>query len=50
MMDKILAIDGDAGVGALLPFAPCVEVGWRLNKPFWGKGYATEAATQRIRV
>lgn len=25
------------------PFAPCVEVGWRLAKPFWGKGYATEA-------
>lgn len=27
-----------------LPFTPCVEVGWRLAKSFWGKGYATEAA------
>ena len=27
-----------------LPFAPCVEIAWRLAKPYWGKGYATEAA------
>ena len=27
-----------------LPFSPCVEVGWRLARAFWGKGYATEAA------
>ncbi|NDV23603.1 GNAT family N-acetyltransferase [Desulfovibrio sp. JC022] len=27
-----------------LPFSPCVEVGWRLDKQFWGHGYATEAA------
>lgn len=26
------------------PFTPCVEVGWRLARPFWGRGYATEAA------
>lgn len=25
-------------------FAPCVEIGWRLDEPFWGYGYATEAA------
>jgi len=25
-------------------FTPCVEVGWRLAKEHWGKGYATEAA------
>ncbi len=31
-----------------LPFSPCVEVLWRLAKPFWGKGYATEAATAAI--
>jgi RimJ/RimL family protein N-acetyltransferase len=27
-----------------LPFSPCVEVGWRLARQFWGQGYATEAA------
>jgi RimJ/RimL family protein N-acetyltransferase len=26
------------------PFAPGVEIGWRLDKPFWSKGYAREAA------
>ncbi len=25
-------------------FTPAVEVGWRLARPFWGQGYATEAA------
>lgn len=25
-------------------FTPCVEVGWRLAREHWGKGYATEAA------
>lgn len=25
-------------------FMPCVEIGWRLQKEFWNKGYATEAA------
>jgi RimJ/RimL family protein N-acetyltransferase len=25
-------------------FTPCVEVGWRLAKEHWGKGYASEAA------
>lgn len=27
-----------------LPFMPCVEIGWRLHKAFWGQGLATEAA------
>jgi ribosomal-protein-alanine N-acetyltransferase len=26
------------------PFTPCVEVGWRLDSPYWGHGYATEGA------
>jgi len=25
-------------------FCPCVEVGWRLARAHWGRGYATEAA------
>jgi RimJ/RimL family protein N-acetyltransferase len=26
------------------PFTPCVEVGWRLDRAYWGRGYATEGA------
>lgn len=29
---------------AALPFAPCVEIGWRLAPAYWGQGLATEAA------
>jgi RimJ/RimL family protein N-acetyltransferase len=25
-------------------FTPCVEIGWRLARPYWGCGYATEGA------
>ena len=27
-----------------LPFAPAVEIGWRLARSYWGRGYAPEAA------
>ena len=30
-------------------FTPCVEVGWRLARPAWGKGYATEGARETLR-
>lgn len=33
-----------------LPFSPCVEVGWRLKRSAWGRGYATEGAQQCLRV
>ncbi len=26
------------------PFTPAVDIGWRLAKSYWGKGYATEGA------
>jgi RimJ/RimL family protein N-acetyltransferase len=33
-----------------LPFSPCVEIGWRLKRTTWGKGYATEGAKQCLRI
>jgi RimJ/RimL family protein N-acetyltransferase len=30
-------------------FTPCVEIGWRLAKEHWGRGYATEAAVASLR-
>ncbi|MDN4502166.1 GNAT family N-acetyltransferase [Alteromonadaceae bacterium BrNp21-10] len=32
-----------------LPCAPGIEIGWRLAKHAWRKGYATEAATATVR-
>ncbi len=34
----------------VLPFSPCVEVGWRLARRHWGQGYATEAARAALEV
>ena len=31
-----------------LPVTPCIEIGWRLAKEYWGKGYATEAAKASV--
>ena len=33
-----------------LPFSPCVEIGWRLQRAAWGLGYATEGAKACLRV
>lgn len=33
-----------------LPFSPCVEIGWRLAFPWWGKGLAAEAARKILRI
>jgi len=51
-------VDGDApfiGYVGLAPpsfdahFTPAVEVGWRLDRRYWGNGYATEAARESLR-
>lgn len=34
----------------VLPFSPCVEVGWRLARQHWGQGFASEAARAALRV
>jgi RimJ/RimL family protein N-acetyltransferase len=31
------------------PFAPAVEIGWRLHPSYWGFGYASEAAAAALR-
>jgi ribosomal-protein-alanine N-acetyltransferase len=36
-------------VGYAAPFTPAVEVGWRVSRAFWGRGYAPEAAAASIR-
>ena len=42
------ALIGSVGMTRILapgfPFAPAVEIGWRLAPLYWGRGYATEAA------
>ncbi len=30
-------------------FTPCTEIGWRLARSSWGRGYATEAACECLR-
>ena len=35
---------------ANLPFSPCVEIGWRLARPYWGHGLATEGALRALQV
>ena len=30
-------------------FTPCVEIGWRLERASWGKGFATEAGRECLR-
>jgi len=42
-------------VGLVVPkfdahFTPCVEIGWRLAREHWGKGYAVEAARVALRA
>jgi RimJ/RimL family protein N-acetyltransferase len=35
---------------ASIPAAPCVEVGWRLARPYWSNGYASEAARAALKI
>lgn len=49
---KSAELAGFAGLSipAFLPeVMPAVEIGWRLGRPFWGQGIATEAAQAALR-
>lgn len=46
---RFIGFTGLSVPSAPLPFSPCVEVGWRLQRDAWGKGYATEAAREALR-
>jgi RimJ/RimL family protein N-acetyltransferase len=45
---RLIGVVGLSHVRFALPFAPAVEVAWRLARPYWGKGYAYEAARAAI--
>jgi RimJ/RimL family protein N-acetyltransferase len=40
----LIGMAGLHRVNPSFPFAPAVEIGWRLHPAYWGHGYATEAA------
>lgn len=42
--NRFIGMVGLNKVHAKMPFAPNVEIAWRLHKDYWGQGYATEAA------
>ena len=52
---RIATRTGCVGFVGLIPvpfeadFTPAVEVGWRLARPAWGRGFATEAALASLR-
>jgi RimJ/RimL family protein N-acetyltransferase len=43
-MEPFIGFVGLSAPGFDAAFTPCVEVGWRLGRAAWGRGYATEAA------
>lgn len=46
---RFLGFTGLARQTFAAPFTPCVEIGWRLDRQAWGRGYATEAARAALR-
>jgi ribosomal-protein-alanine N-acetyltransferase len=45
---RFIGMVGLSPVRFAVHFAPTVEIGWRLARPYWGRGYATEAATASL--
>lgn len=48
--DAFIGMVGLQSLNAALPFAPGVEIVWRLHPQYWGKGYATEAAAVVLEI
>jgi len=44
----MIGVVGLSNLRFALPFAPAVEAAWRLARPYWGQGYAYEAARAAI--
>ncbi|MBB5211914.1 GNAT family N-acetyltransferase [Microbulbifer hydrolyticus] len=47
---KFIGFVGIKHVADDMPFAPAVEIGWRLAADAWGRGYASEAARASLQV
>jgi RimJ/RimL family protein N-acetyltransferase len=45
---RLIGAIGLNWVGFQAAFTPAVEIGWRLARAYWGKGYAMEAARAAI--
>src|SRR5215831_728057 len=39
----------DSAFRPSMPHSPCVEIGWRLARRYWGRGLATEGAREIVR-
>jgi RimJ/RimL family protein N-acetyltransferase len=46
---ELTGFSGLSVPGFLPEVMPAVEIGWRLGRPFWGQGLATEAARAALR-
>ena len=42
---KFIGFTGFAHPSFQAYFTPCIEIGWRIDSPYWNKGLGTEAAT-----
>jgi RimJ/RimL family protein N-acetyltransferase len=47
---ELVGFTGLKAVDFLPEVMPAVEIGWRLGRPFWGRGLATEAARAALRL
>jgi RimJ/RimL family protein N-acetyltransferase len=46
---EFIGFTGLSRPGFEAAFTPCVEIGWRLSRPNWGQGFATEAAIASLK-